>query len=259
MHDGYTVAEALRLRDEEGLGARKVAARLGLSVGTVRDWHAGNLPRHARTSPPRPACSICRSEEHRFDELPRAYVYLLGLYLGDGTLSEHRRQVFKLRIVLDTKYPGIVAECTAAMAASMPRSKVNRARKLGNCVEIYSYSRSWACLFPQHGTGKKHERRIWLAGWQQGLLERWPDALLRGMIRSDGHRFINTGRGGWRHPRYGFSNRSPDIAGIFCRACDCLGLQWTRAFPRDERRVQTVYISRKNDVARLDEFVGPKA
>jgi hypothetical protein len=29
--------------------------------------------------------------EHRFDELPPAYVYLLGLYLGDGCISGHPR------------------------------------------------------------------------------------------------------------------------------------------------------------------------
>ena len=46
------------------------------------------------------------------------YVYLLGLYLGDGAISEHRRRVFRLRIALDVKYPGIVDECAAAMRRS---------------------------------------------------------------------------------------------------------------------------------------------
>jgi hypothetical protein len=76
--------------------------------------------------------------------------------------------------------------------------------------------------------------------------------LLRGLIHSDGCRFMNTGRGGWRHPRYAFSNRSAHIRGIFCMACQRLGLHWTRA-------PYTIYVSRKADVARLDEFVGPKA
>jgi hypothetical protein len=99
-------------------------------------------------------------------------VYLLGLYLGDGTISSHPRDVF---------------------------------------FEVYAYSRAWPCLFPQHGSGPKHKRRIWLAGWQQELAQRWPEDLIRGMIQSDGFRFINTGRGGWRHARYGFSNASTDI------------------------------------------------
>ena len=82
-------------------------------------------------------------------------------------------------------------------------------------------------------------------------MDRHPDALLRGLIHSDGCRFINTGTN-WRHPRYAFSNTSDDIRAIFCAACDRLGLRWTRA-PR------TVYVSRKDDVAVLDTFIGPKA
>jgi hypothetical protein len=54
------------------------------------------------------------------------------------------------------------------------------------------------------------------------------------------------------NPRYLFTNASDDIRGIFCDACDLLGLHWTEA-PR------TVYVSRKADVARMDEFVGPKS
>jgi len=191
--------------------------------------------------------------------LPQEYVYLLGLYLGDGTISSHPRGVFKLRVTLDVKYPGIVDECGEAMALIMPTSKVGRVLKPSNCFEVYAYSRAWPCLFPQHGPGPKHTRRIWLADWQERLAEKWPEALIRGMIHSDGHRFINTGRGGWRHPRYAFSNVSTDLTSIFCTACDCLDLHWTAALPKDETKAVTIYISRKDDVARMDEFVGPKA
>lgn len=258
MHDRATVAEALRLRDEEGLGAPRVAKRLGISVATVRDWHAGKLPAHSRPGA-HPLCAKCGQEEHSFDEFDARYVYLLGLYLGDGTISKHRRRVSKLRIVLDAKYPAIVDECAEAMASTMPRNTVGRVLKPSNCFEVYSYSRSWPCLFPQHGPGLKHTRRIWLARWQQRLAERWPKALIRGLIQSDGCRFINTGRGNWRHPRYLFSNVSSDIASIFCTACDCLDLHWTAAFPSDETKAISIYVSRKADVARMDEFVGPKA
>jgi hypothetical protein len=262
VHSRATVAEALRLRDEEGLGAVRVARRLGLSVATVRDWHAGKLPRHSRAvepGTPVPAeCPPCGHDEHRFSELPRGYVYLLGLYLGDGTISAARRGVYKLRVVLDAKYPRIVSECEDAMGIVLPQNRVGRLRKPSNCFEVYSHSRSWPCLFPQHGLGKKHKRRIWLAEWQQELAEHWPEALLRGLIHSDGHRFISTGRGGWRHPRYGFSNLSTDITSIFCTACERLGLHWTGAFREDETKAVTIYVSRKADVARMDEFIGPK-
>jgi hypothetical protein len=121
MHDPATVAKAPRLQEEEGLGARRVARRLGIPVGTLRDWHAGKLPRHSRDGAG-PFCPRCGRNEHHFDELGRDYVYLLGLYLGDGNISAHRRGVFKLRILLDVKYPGIVDECAGSMGASrVPR------------------------------------------------------------------------------------------------------------------------------------------
>jgi hypothetical protein len=265
MHSRATVAEALRLRDEEGFGARRAAQRLGLPLGTVRDWHAGKLPRHTRKpAPGEPIpsrCTRCGQNVHRFDALSRTYVYLLGLYLGDGSISSHPRSVHKLRIFLDHKYPGIVDECAAAMEEVMPDNQVGRRLTQSNCWEVYSYSRSWPCLFPQHGPGMKHTRRIWLAEWQQRLAERWPEALLRGMIQSDGCRFTNT-RGKsdtWSAPRYGFSNVSSDVTSIFCTACEKLRLRWTGAFRKDESKAVTIYVSRKADVARMDEFIGPKA
>jgi hypothetical protein len=270
MHSRAVVAEALRLREEAGLGAVLVARRLGLSVGTVRDWHAGKLPRHSRGvsfgDPVPRECPRCGHDEHQFSNLPRAYVYLLGLYLGDGCISAHRRGVYRLRIFLDLRYPEIVEECAAAMREVMPANKVNRLDRDGSYVddgkpsnvEVSSFSKSWRCLFPQHGPGKKHARRIWLSDWQQELAERWPEELERGLIQSDGCRFINTGRGGWRHPRYVFSNLSSDITSIFCTACDKVGLRWTSVFPDDERKAVHIYVSRKADVARMDEFIGPK-
>lgn len=157
--------------------------------------------------------------------------------------------------------PGIVDECAAAMCAVIPASRVNRVLKPSNCFEIYSYSRAWPCLFPQHGPGVKHERRIWLSGWQQHLAERHPEALVRGMIQSDGWRFRNhRGRrgGAWSAARYGFGNVSTDVTSIFFTACDRLGSRWTAAFPKSETKQVIIYVSRKDDVARMDGFVGPK-
>lgn len=243
MHSRAAVAAALRLRDEEGLGAVRVARRLGLSVGTVRDWHAGKLPRHSRTTLPNGdplplVCPVWGQDEHVFKELPRAYAYLLGLYLGDGTISKHRRGVYRLRIFLDKKYPGIVAECDAAMSAVMPANAVERLLTPSNCFQVSSCSRAWPCLFPQHGPGMKYTRRIWLAEWQQELADRWPKALLRGLIQSDGCRFTNT-RGKsdtWSAPRYGFANRSTDITSIFCAASTSSGSAGPRPSPRTRRK-----------------------
>ena len=139
------------------------------------------------------------------------------------------------------------------MSIVRPESQVAKLLRPDHSVEVYSYSKSWPCLFPQYGPGKKHLRRIWLADWQQRLVTQKPELLLRGLIHSDGCRFINTGSGGWRNPRYSFTNLSADIRRIFIDACDLLDLHWTEAGNR------TVYVSRKADVARMDTFIGPKA
>lgn len=154
MHSRATVAEALRLREKEGLGARRVARRLGLSVGTVRDWHAGRVPWHSLPEPDerkRGICLDCEQPAHDLEGFGPAYVHLLGLYLGDGTVSAHRRSVYRLRVFLDKKYPEIVDECAASMEATMPSSKVHRLLTPSNCWSVSAYSKSWPCFFPQHG------------------------------------------------------------------------------------------------------------
>ena len=250
MHGPDKVAEALELRERDGLGARRIAARTGLPVATVRDWLAGKLPRSAQWAlHPDAFCETCRQEAHDVAGLPPAYVYLLGIYLGDGSLAAHHHGGYHLRVSLDARYPGIVDECVDAIRQVAPTQSVGRLSR-ETWVVVWSYSRSWPCLFPQHGPGKKHERRIELVAWQQRLVVDHPYLLLRGLIHSDGCRSVNTGRN-WANPRYSFVNRSDDIRRIFCDTCDLVGVRYTHAPGR-------VYVSRKADVELLDRFIGPK-
>jgi hypothetical protein len=261
MRTRAEVDRVLALR-AEGLGARRIARLTGLPIGTVRDWLAGKLPRRliASEATVNSSCAQCGHEVHRFAELSGSYAYLLGIYLGDGCISPGPRGVYRLRVNLDLAYPQIVDECEAAVRDLVPHNRVYRLlrrsgyvdRPAPSHVELSAYSKSWPCLFPQHGPGKKHQRSIELVEWQQDVLRRHPKPLLRGLIHSDGCRFINTGRGGWTCPRYVFNNKSEGILRIFCAICDELGLRYTFA-------PNTVYVSRKADVARLDEFIGPKA
>ena len=185
------------------------------------------------------------------DALPESYLYLLGLYLGDGCLSRHARDVYKLRLYLDAKYPKIVQQAATAIQETMPTNRVARyVRRYGD-IEVYSYSKSWPCLLPQHGPGPKHERHIELTAWQEALAARYPHLLLRGLLHSDGCRFLSRGRN-WAYPRYSFRNRSADILNIFILACKLTGVRYTRA-------TDVAYISRKRDVDLIDRLVGPKA
>jgi hypothetical protein len=83
-----------------------------------------------------------------------------------------------------------------------------------------------------------------------------PQPFLRGLIHSDGCRSINTVRSAsgrtYSYPRYTFSNRSRDIRGFFTATCDQLHIEW-----RQMNR-WNISVARRESVARLDEFVGPK-
>ncbi len=66
------------------------------------------------------------------------------------------------------------------------------------------------------------------------------------------NRVVVRGRA-YSYPRYTFSNSSEDIRRIFTLACDLLGVQWR------QMNATNVSVARRESVARLDEFVGPKA
>jgi Homeodomain-like domain len=253
MHPASTIQVALGLASR-GATQSEVARQLGLSRSTVKEWLGGRLPRHVLPDASTDhVCRRCGHARHDFLTLGGSYTYLLGLYLGDGYISSHPRGVYQLRIVLDTRYPGILRSAAAAVQTVSGGTVAIRHRRKERCADVSSYSRSWPCLFPQHGPGPKHERAIVLTAWQEALVERWPEELLRGLIESDGCRFQNTGRGGWSNPRYAFVNRSAGIRSIFCRACERIGVGWTAS------GAARIYVSRKADVAVLDGFIGAKA
>jgi hypothetical protein len=175
------------------------------------------------------------------------------LYLGDGYLATQARGVYRLRITLDQRYPGIIEECETAMRAVLP-NRVGRAPRVG-CVDVGSSSKHWPCLFPQHGPGPKHLRPIMLEPWQQAIVDEHPDRFLRGLIHSDGCRHTNSAivRGKrYLYPRYEFRNASDDLHRLFQAACDRYGVRWTRP------KARTTSVARAADVARLDLAVGPK-
>jgi hypothetical protein len=56
----------------------------------------------------------------------------------------------------------------------------------------------------------------------------------------------------YEYPRYFFSNESRDIMRLCGEALDRLGIAWRFARPN------LLSVARREAVARLDEFVGPK-
>jgi len=179
------------------------------------------------------------------------------MYLGDGDISQYPRTQ-RLRISLDMRWPGIIASCAEAMRAVFPENRVAHLHPdpKSRCVVVSVYSNQIACLFPQHAAGPKHLRRIELADWQDELIREESEQFIRGLIHSDGCRFINRVRVGgktYEYPRYNFTNASDDIRDLFSAACDQLGIEWRRMNRRN------ISVARRDSVARLDQFVGPKS
>jgi hypothetical protein len=93
-----------------------------------------------------------------------------------------------------------------------------------------------------------------LEDWQVRLVGRYPRQLIRGLIHSDGCRAMNRVRGGrYEYPRYFFTNTSSDILGVFRDACRLIGVHHRDWGPN------TISIARREHVAALDAFIGPKA
>ncbi|MFB9520570.1 MULTISPECIES: helix-turn-helix domain-containing protein [Streptomyces] len=232
----------------QGRSLNSVSKETGISRYAIRSWQTRIEPL------PRSAGAPIRDTPAD----PAAYSYLLGLYLGDGCLSEHPHGGHQLRIACADAWPGLIEECRTAITEVLPQSKVCLLQRQG-CVSVTSYSRSWPDLFPQHAPGKKHLRQIGLRPWQQRIVDEFPWEFIRGLVHSDGCRITNwTTRliGGVRkryeYPRYFFTNKSEDIRHMFTDALDSVGVAWKPS------SAWNISVARRASVALMDAHVGPK-
>lgn len=234
-----------------GLSDYEISRRTGARRSSVQRWRVHGAPRTARAQCPR---------DWRPPD-PTSYSYLLGIYLGDGYVSKASESPV-LEISLDTRYPGIAEECTAAIwdvAQIIARTHL-RATAHGDSIRVTAGIRVWPLAFPQHGPGRKNTRPITLAKWQQAIVDKFPQQFLRGLIHSDGSRTTNrfsvalaSGPREYAYPRYFFTNLSADIRGLFCAACERIGVRWTQS------SFKNISVADRRSVELLDSFVGPKS
>ena len=246
MHPETTRRAALQAL-ADGFSLSAVAGRTGVARSTLREW--------TRTPAPVSECARC---EGAHPAPGAAYAALLGYYLGDGCLSLHRGS-WALRVSCDRTLPGIYGDVSSMIRDVHPSGQVWHVNAPG-VVVVQSNWKHWPCLFPQHGSGRKHERPIVLEAWQEEVVRAFPGDFLRGLFHSDGCRVANWAtrtvagkRKRYDYARWQFVNASEDILGLCTWALDLVGVDWRRSAPR------VVSVSRRGSVAELDRLIGPKS
>jgi hypothetical protein len=236
---------------ETGRSDTEIAHLIGIPRPTISAWRHGRGSTYHRR--------LQRANRAWRPTSPEAYAYLLGVYLGDGCIVVSGTGAASLVIVLDARYPGVVAEVAGVIAELFPDTPVRlNARPGAKAVRVHHPALPFA--FPQHAQVPKHLREIVLTDWQSRLTKLYPRQLSRGLIHSDGCRSINRFKtklpsgsvAHYEYPRYFFSNLSDDIRRIFCSHCELVGIRWTQSNPRN------ISVSHRDSVALLDKFVGPK-
>lgn len=235
-----------------GINDCEISRRTGVPRSTVREWRRPSYVRRTQAA----ICPCCWRGMKPIRFTADDYAELLALYLGDGCISNHPRTT-RLRIALDSKYPMIIRDTRALLERCFPDNNVDAVLTHGGtCTHLSVYCSHLPCLFPQHGPGPKHLRRIVLEPWQRELLKESPWPFLRGCIRSDGCAFVNRTRS-YEYLSYDFTNMSEDITRLFTAACDLVGIRDYRV-NRDRHGCWDVRINHRASVAQMVENVGLK-
>jgi hypothetical protein len=235
-----------------GRSLNSVSKQLSISRAAMREWQTRGPQARMAGGDPCPARAAAASLDGA------AYAALFGFYLGDGCISPVRTY-FVLRIACDAAYPDIIDDVQHLIELIHPEGKGSRVGAPGHFV-VQNCWRHWACLFPQHGPGRKHERTLGMTEWQWHIVEEHPAAFLRGLFHSDGCRVNNwaTQMVAGRKKRYGygrwhFTNHSIEIQRWCCAALDLIEVPWRQS------NWHTISVSTKAGVAKLDELIGPKS
>ena len=168
---------------EHGIAKKRIALTLGIPRATVRDCIERyrslqglqeNRERAFKSTPDEVLRHICDPD---CLVVQRAYAYVLGMYLGDGNITRVR-DVYRIRITLDTRYPDIIKTCSEALQILLPQNQIGIVERYYrghlSCVDVSCFYKFWPDLLPQHGIGKKHEREVQLVDWQQIIVNAYP-------------------------------------------------------------------------------------
>ncbi len=143
--------------------------------------------------------------------------YVVGLALGDGTLSRSLR-TFRLRITCDKKYPNLVRRIQSAIQALLPANKVSLVQRSDGHIDVSCYSNRWEDLLGwKAGAGSKIVQRARVPQWIKEDRETTIHCL-RGLIETDGSVYVDRG-----YPMIMFISASHELAEDFAEMVQSIG------------------------------------
>jgi len=180
------------------------------------------------------------------------YNFILGLYLGDGNISRNKMS-YKLRIVQDSKYKNSIKEICKELKYFF--GKNTTIQNSQGCKIITIHDKNLPLYFPQHGVGKKHNRKIELVDYQTENIDY--ESLLKGLWISDGSFYKAILSEKYSYERYNFTNKSVDIISLFEECLRKIDVRYTKDVRKD--LVWRIQIQKKSEVDKMKKVVGIKS
>jgi hypothetical protein len=232
----------------EGYNNTVISNKTGIPRSTIKDW-TNNSP---KAFSDKKRIFYLKKEIIKNKKLHGAYSYLLGLYLGDGYINKCNR-TYRMRIALDKKYIELNDFARANMCKIFVNNKVGEINSEG-CIYLSVYNNELQEIFPQHGPGCKHNRKINLLKWQSEILINVE--FMRGLIHSDGCFYKEIINNKYHYDRFMFSNKSADLHELFQSTCDKINLEYD--FQHKGDGIWQTRISKKDSVNKLKQIIGTK-
>lgn len=215
---------------ENGMNKTKISKELDIPRATIKGW---TTPKYIKkTDKPRNSYIPIVDFDAYLDtpEKRKAYSFIMAVYLCDGYINIMKNQrTYSIRLCNDTRYPNNTQEWANNLKILFPENVCNIYNpKNSNCNQVKLYSRKIIDLFPQHGAGAKHARKLTILDWQMRIISEYPEQFIRGCIQSDGciyQQIIKNKKGGkTSYKRYNFVNKSEDIMDLFLSTLKLVGV-----------------------------------
>lgn len=183
----------------------------------------------------------------------KLYNFILGLYLGDGNISSNgtKSNSYKLRITQDNKYQNSIREIKDSLSDFFDKN--SSITESEGCTILTIFDKNLPIYFPQHGIGKKHDRKIELSDFQRKNIDY--ESLLRGLWTSDGS-FYRAKIGKYSYERYNFTNKSQDIISLFEESLLALNIKYDKRVKKND--IHIIQIQKGSEVNKMKKIVGIK-